>query len=1197
MKTLGGLDQRYVISVGIDIDSAQALKEMKQKIALLQKQALDINVGVKMDKGSVDKAKKQIKDFDKSTSNANKGTKKLSSSLSGLGKNIASSAGKFALWTGIASVIYGVVNAFTDAISQVIELETAFKELEVVTGETEESLEKTNDEINKLSRNLASAKKEVINATTEFSRSGFNLQQSLQLTESALIGANVGFTDTAKSTEALIVGLNAFNLEAEQSARIIDVLFTVSKANAISFDGLAEGFKRSANSLNIAGASLEEASSLIASANESIQDPAKVGTALKTISARLRGIDSEGNLPKLTALFNEIGVSLVDAEGGFRNIYDVLEDLSAVFGDLSDFQQQNIIEQLAGKRQAEILISLLSNFEKAQQNVKTATESSGEAQKANNEIIQTTSKRIETLQNNVTILYDKLVNSEAINTFVMDLVSITDALIKLTDAGNDFEKEFPNISSFLKPIGFTAGMRKEGPITELFSKGVEDYAKKQEIGAKATQAFASEIANLDQQLEDGEITLVEWINKVEEYNALAEEEVDKLNAIKDSHLEFQNAMSGSTKGMTNANAEANRLQAKMNQLKIETDALAQAQQELSDTGYVTAETMLTLTEVFPDMFLEIEFTKEGIQNAVTQAQNSLEGYVSTQESVTLAVLNNIESRANAYLAEIEMILGLNTALEESSYGQLMTEKFAMKTRNTGGTFDTLFSVLRETAKRVTEAKEGLNSYFAEREKSLDKSTASTEKEVTALDKLEAELKLLQATYQNLSTVEEKALNADEQKRVLNAIQKEYQTLQSQVEKGSVEYYEYGKAIQDVIKQKMDLNSAIDDEMEAVKEQDRTYAREVIPKIKGYYDDLYNNLKKKYQDDFEAFRKNQEKKIEEIDKTIEKLRRSYEQETFEDEEQEAVDRITALNEEKAKLAIDNSLWAKKRRFEIEEELSEEEETLADIRRDREYELQIQQLEDEKDIIADKIDAREEAFDKDIENLEEYYDEVLKLMDEMENNWEDFGDTIGSTFYDAFKPQIDEIFEAMSELTGMDIELDSPEVNEPNRPSDDKEDDKPSREDREDDKLKRQKEQLKDLVDRIQADTVAKSSTKRMIDKADSVASAIRTYESLVGTYGPPKYHDGGIVSPMEQNEVPIVAQEGELLMNMAQQKNLYDSIMGGMNGGTTMEFGNLINIESVSLGSGSEQDVRDVSMRLTMDIKDQMSKLGIANIRY
>lgn len=1196
MNTLVGLDQRYVISVGIDIDSAQALKEMKQKIALLQKQAMDINVGVKMDKGSVDTAKKKINEFNRNTSNANKGTKRLSSSLKDLGSNIVSSATKFAMWSAIGAVIYGVVNAITDAVSQVIELETAFKELEVVTGATEEALEKTNSEINKLSRNLASAKKEVINATTEFSRSGFNLQESLKLTESALIGANVGFTDTAKSTEALIVGLNAFNLEAEESARIIDVLFTVSKANAISFDGLAEGFKRSANSLNIAGASLEEASALIASANESIQDPAKVGTALKTISARLRGIDTEGNLPKLTALFNEIGISLVDAEGGFRNIYDVLEDLSTVFGDLSDFQQQNIIEQLAGKRQAEILISLLNNFDKAQENVKTATESAGEAQKANNEIIETTAKRIETLRNNITILYDTVLESETINSLVEDLVDLTDNLIESSDAIGVFIDSLTKITNVkaVLPDGLIEGFEA---FTFLFNRFREDSKaidKDLEIAEKASKKYAEEIAVLDQKLLNLEITQEEYNNEINGYR----DSVAQSMAITDRYA-------GSTEYLTNkykeqidasasANAEANRLQAKMNQLKIETDALAQAQSDLAESGYVSEESMLTLIEVFPDLFSEVEFTKEGIQSAIEDAQASLEGYMTTQEMVTKKVIAEVAKRANKYLDEARVILGVEKTLNDSTLGDLLTEKFTLKSRNTEGTFANLRAIIDS----LDVARDNVTAYFADRKKATEETSKSTEKEITTLDKLNAELKFLQATYENLNTVEEKTFNADEQKRVLNLIQDEYEALQSEVAKGSLEYYEYGEAIQDVINQKMNLNKAIDEEIEAVKEQERTYAREVIPKIKRYYSDLYDNLRQQYEDDFEKFKKNQENKIAEIDKTIEKLRRSYEQETFEDEEQEVVDRITALNEEKAKLAIDNSLWAKKRRFEIEEELSEEEKTLAEIRRDREYELQIQSLEDEKDIIAEKIDAREEAFDRDIENLEEYYDKVLDLMDDMEDNWEEFGDTIGSTFYDAFKPQIDAIFEAMSEITGMDVDLGVPEVNEPTKPD---RDDKPStsddRRDEESDKLARQKDQLIDLVKRIEADTVAKNSTIRMIRNANDISSAMKTYESLKDIYGSPKYHDGGIVSPMSQNEVPIVAEEGELIMNMAQQRNLYDKMLGGMNNGATMEFGNMLNIEYIELKNGSESEVRDLSMRLTNDLKDQISKLGIPNLRF
>jgi len=62
---------------------------------------------------------------------------------------------------------------------------------------------------------------------------------------------------------------------------------------AISSAGVGDALQRSASSLNAANNTLSESMAIITSANEILQDPERVGTSLKTISARIRGAKSE----------------------------------------------------------------------------------------------------------------------------------------------------------------------------------------------------------------------------------------------------------------------------------------------------------------------------------------------------------------------------------------------------------------------------------------------------------------------------------------------------------------------------------------------------------------------------------------------------------------------------------------------------------------------------------------------------------------------------------------------------------------------------------------------------------------------------------------------------------------------------------------------------------------------------------------
>lgn len=58
---------------------------------------------------------------------------------------------------------------------------------------------------------------------------------------------------------------------------------------AVSSDGIATALQDSASALMEGGNNLEQATALVAAANRVVQDPNSVGSALRTISLRLRG--------------------------------------------------------------------------------------------------------------------------------------------------------------------------------------------------------------------------------------------------------------------------------------------------------------------------------------------------------------------------------------------------------------------------------------------------------------------------------------------------------------------------------------------------------------------------------------------------------------------------------------------------------------------------------------------------------------------------------------------------------------------------------------------------------------------------------------------------------------------------------------------------------------------------------------------
>ncbi len=142
------------------------------------------------------------------------------------------------------------------------------------------------------------------------------------------------------------------------------------------------------------GSTLEENIALFTAAQEVVQDDSKVGNALRSISLRIRGYDEEteqlsadltnisGEVVDLTKTTeNAQGVSLFtdESQEHYKSIYQYLKDISEVYDDLGEKQQQELMDKLFGKHRANVGQAILQNFEAAEKAMDNMKNSAGNA--------------------------------------------------------------------------------------------------------------------------------------------------------------------------------------------------------------------------------------------------------------------------------------------------------------------------------------------------------------------------------------------------------------------------------------------------------------------------------------------------------------------------------------------------------------------------------------------------------------------------------------------------------------------------------------------------------------------------------------------------------------------------------------------------------------------------------------------------
>lgn len=303
-------------------------------------------------------------------------------------------------YVSVSTVIYQSISAFKQMYQNVYDIDVEMTELKKVTNETAESYSRFLKNAGSASKEIGTTIKDLVSSTADFARLGYSFADSQELAKVAniysVVGDEIDSIDTA--TKSLISTMTAYSSQMDSMSQgefamsIIDKFNEIGNNFAISSGGIGDALERSASSLAAANNTLDQSIALITAANTIVQDPDQVGTAFKTISMRIRGakteleeagLETEGMVESTAKLREEImalsGVDIMLDENTFKSTYDIMDELSAKWQDLTDIQQASITELIAGKRQGNIVSSLMENFDIAREALKDSESSAGSA--------------------------------------------------------------------------------------------------------------------------------------------------------------------------------------------------------------------------------------------------------------------------------------------------------------------------------------------------------------------------------------------------------------------------------------------------------------------------------------------------------------------------------------------------------------------------------------------------------------------------------------------------------------------------------------------------------------------------------------------------------------------------------------------------------------------------------------------------
>lgn len=346
---------------------------------------------------------------------------------------------------------YDVINVIKQAASTVTELNTQITELAKVSEQSSKQIYADFDSYADIAKEVRGTISDTIAATADWSKNGYSIPDSKQLAEISQLYKNVGDgIDIDAANESLISTLKGFQLEADQAEHIVDVFNEVSNNEAISSGGIGEALQRSAASFNAASTSLEKSVSLVTATNSVLQDPEKVGNMWRTVSARLRGSETElkemgedtdglvTSTSKLQALVKGItGFDIMKDKDTYKDIYDIVLGIGEKWQDLSDIDRASLLEALAGKQQSNALAAALSNIDILKKSYEEATNAEGSAREENEEYSKSIQASIDLAQAKLEQLANDTLNSDFLKGAIDaggKLIEVLDGIVKSGNA-------------------------------------------------------------------------------------------------------------------------------------------------------------------------------------------------------------------------------------------------------------------------------------------------------------------------------------------------------------------------------------------------------------------------------------------------------------------------------------------------------------------------------------------------------------------------------------------------------------------------------------------------------------------------------------------------------------------------------------------------------------------------------------------
>ena len=331
---------------------------------------------------------------------------------------------------GITSAIFNNISgSIQKAYGYTKKLDTSLNDIRIVTEKSAESMEKFAVQANNAAKGLGASTLDYTQASLIYYQQGLSDEEVAARAETTLKAANVTGQSGEAVSEQLTAVWNGYKVTAQEAELYVDKLAAVAATTAADLEELSTGMSKVASAANLMGVDIDQLNAQLATiVSVTRQAPESVGTALKTIYARMgdieAGIDTETTLGNYTEEMANMGFNVLDMNGKLRDMGEVIEEIGSKWSTMSREQQISLSQTVAGTRQYNNLLSLFDNWDTYTKAIETSSKAAGTLQKQQDIYMESTKAHLQTLSTEAERTYDILFNQDTVNGFADTLTGV-----------------------------------------------------------------------------------------------------------------------------------------------------------------------------------------------------------------------------------------------------------------------------------------------------------------------------------------------------------------------------------------------------------------------------------------------------------------------------------------------------------------------------------------------------------------------------------------------------------------------------------------------------------------------------------------------------------------------------------------------------------------------------------------------------